>query len=69
VLTGTLDGFSRRELTQRLEGMGARVSGTVSTKTDLVIAGDKAGSKLEKARGLGVEVWDEKRLVEELDAP
>lgn len=69
VLTGTLDGFSRGELTQRLEGMGATVSGTVSTRTDLVIAGEKAGSKLEKARGLGVEVWDEKRLVEELDAP
>jgi len=69
VLTGTLDGFSRRELTQRLEGMGATVSGTVSTRTDLVIAGEKAGSKLEKARGLGVEVWDEKRLVEELGAP
>ena len=62
VLTGTLGGFARRELTERLEALGATVSGTVSVKTDLVIAGEKAGSKLEKARSLGVEVWDERRL-------
>jgi DNA ligase (NAD+) len=63
VLTGTLDGIGRRELTERLEALGATVSGTVSAKTDLVIAGEKAGSKLEKARGLGVEVWNERQLM------
>lgn len=67
VLTGTLERFPRRVLTERLEGLGATVSGTVSAKTDLLITGEKAGSKLEKARGLGIEVWDEARLAAELD--
>lgn len=62
VLTGTLEAFNRRELTERLEALGAKVSGTVSAKTDLVIAGAKAGSKLEKAKTLGVDVWDERQL-------
>jgi DNA ligase (NAD+) len=63
VLTGTLENFTREELTERLESLGARVSGSVSKKTDLVIAGTEAGSKLDKARSLGVEVWDEQRLL------
>ncbi len=62
VLTGTLESFTRPELTERLEALGAKVSGSVSKKTDLVIAGESAGSKLDKARELGIEVWDEKRL-------
>ena len=66
VLTGTLEQFGRRELTDQLESMGAKVSGSVSARTDLVIAGAKAGSKLEKAQSLGIEVWDEERLVEML---
>ncbi|GAB4516270.1 MAG: NAD-dependent DNA ligase LigA [Phycisphaerales bacterium] len=66
VLTGTLEAFTRDELKDMLEAMGAKVSGSVSKKTDLVIAGEKAGSKLTKARELGVEVWDEARLSEEL---
>ncbi|MDP7069939.1 MAG: NAD-dependent DNA ligase LigA [Phycisphaerales bacterium] len=66
VLTGTLRQFGRRELTERLERLGATVSGSVSARTDLVIAGEKAGSKLAKAASLGVEVWDEQRLVEVL---
>lgn len=66
VITGTLDGFDRTSLTERLEGLGAKVSGSVSKKTSFVIAGAEAGSKLDKARELGVEVWDEARLVEEL---
>ena len=69
VLTGTLELFGRRELTERLESLGAKVSGSVSAKTDLVIAGAKAGSKLAKAESLGVEVWDEQRLVETLPRP
>ncbi len=63
VLTGTLESFTRPELTEKLEALGAKVSGSVSKKTDLVIAGESAGSKLDKARELGIEVWDEKRLI------
>jgi len=64
VLTGTLSRLTRKEATARLEALGARVSGSVSAKTDLVIAGEAAGSKLEKARSLGVEVLDEAGLEE-----
>lgn len=66
VLTGTLEHFTRPELTERIEALGASVTSSVSKRTDLVIAGEKAGSKLEKARSLGIEVWDEARLLEEL---
>lgn len=68
VLTGTLDRYERNELKEILEGLGAKVTGSVSSKTDLVIAGESAGSKLDKAKSLGVEVWDEARLVEALGA-
>lgn len=63
VLTGSLENFTRPQLTQKLEALGAKVSGSVSKKTDLLIAGDEAGSKLDKARQLGVEVWDEAKLL------
>lgn len=66
VLTGTLEGFDRTELKERLEALGAKVSGSVSKNTDLVIAGEKAGSKLAKAESLGVEVWDEAALLSAL---
>lgn len=66
VLTGALDAFERDELTARLEALGARVTASVSRKTDLVIAGRSAGSKLAKARDLGIEVWDEAKLLEAL---
>ncbi|MFN9993814.1 MAG: NAD-dependent DNA ligase LigA [Phycisphaerales bacterium] len=66
VLTGTLENFDRAALTEKLERMGAKVSGSVSKKTSFVIAGKEAGSKLEKARELGVEVWDEARLMGEM---
>jgi DNA ligase (NAD+) len=61
VVTGTLPGISRDEATARLEAAGARVSGTVSKKTDFLLAGEAAGSKLEKAKALGVRVvtWPE----------
>ena len=68
VLTGTLAAIDRRALTERLEELGAKVTGSVSAKTHLVIAGAEAGSKLEKARKLGIEVWDEAHLLQELAA-
>ena len=64
VLTGALDHFARDELAERLESLGATVTGSVSKKTDLVIAGDKPGSKYDRARELGVEIWDEGKLLE-----
>ncbi len=66
VLTGELEFMDRRAATERLESLGAKVSGSVSKKTDLVIAGPGAGSKLAKAKELGVEVWDEARFAEAL---
>ncbi len=62
VLTGSLEQWSRSELKNELENRGATVTGSVSKKTDLLIAGEKAGSKLEKAISLGIEVWDEQAL-------
>lgn len=66
VLTGSLEHFTRPQLSDKLESMGAKVSGSVSKNTDLVIAGESAGSKLTKAESLGIEVWDEARLMNEL---
>ena len=69
VITGTLEHWSRSELKAHLETLGAKVSGSISKNTDLLIAGAKAGSKLTKAESLGVEVWDEARLTDALPAP
>ena len=62
VLTGTLTRHTRDEAKQMIEDAGGRVSGSVSKKTDYVVAGADAGSKLEKARELGVAVIDEREL-------
>ncbi len=66
VLTGTLSTLSREALAEKLEALGARVTGSVSKKTSLVIAGENPGSKLARARELGIETWDEERLLEAL---
>lgn len=59
VLTGTLHLLTREEATERLESLGAKVTGSVSKKTDLLIAGEKAGSKLAKAQQLGIQVIED----------
>jgi len=66
VLTGTLANFDRQTLTEQLESLGAKVTSSVSKKTHLVIAGESAGSKLEKARELNIELWDEAALASAL---
>jgi DNA ligase (NAD+) len=63
VLTGTLSQMTRDEARTRLEVLGAKVAGSVSKKTAFVVAGSEAGSKLTKAEELGIDVWDEDRLV------
>lgn len=63
VITGTLTLGERSEVAARLEALGAKCTGSVSKSTSILVVGEHAGSKLEKARELGVEVWDEARLV------
>ncbi|UOE94495.1 NAD-dependent DNA ligase LigA [Alkalihalobacillus sp. LMS39] len=68
VLTGKLEQLSRNEAKEKIELLGGKVTGSVSKKTDFLIAGEDAGSKLEKAEQLDIPVWDENRLVDELAA-
>ncbi|HET6395974.1 MAG TPA: NAD-dependent DNA ligase LigA [Pseudoxanthomonas sp.] len=63
VLTGTLSAMTREDASAKLEALGAKVAGSVSKKTSLVVAGESAGSKLAKAQELGIEIWDEARLL------
>ncbi len=67
VLTGKLERLTRNEAKAKIEGLGGVITGSVSKKTDLVIAGTDAGSKLTKATELGIEIWDENRLIEQLE--
>ncbi|ATD55984.1 NAD-dependent DNA ligase LigA [Clostridium chauvoei] len=64
VVTGTLQNYSRGSIKEKLEGFGAKVAGSVSKKTDYVIAGEEAGSKLKKAQELGVKVLSEEEFEE-----
>lgn len=68
VLTGTLSSLAREDAKARLEAAGAKVTGSVSKKTDFVIAGAEAGSKLDRARELGVAVLDEAQFLARLGA-
>lgn len=69
VLTGTLTAMTRGEATALIEGLGGKVAGSVSKKTDYVVAGAEAGSKLDKARELGVTVLDEAAFAEMVEEP
>ena len=64
VLTGTLGSLTREQAGAKLEALGAKISGSVSKKTAFVVAGENAGSKLDKALAFGVDVWDETRLLD-----
>jgi DNA ligase (NAD+) len=69
VLTGTLPTLAREDAKAKIEAAGGKVTGSVSRKTDYVVAGEDAGSKLDKAQALGVEVIDEARLLHLLQVP
>ena len=64
VVTGTLENFTRQQIEQAIRQAGAKPSGSVSKKTDFVLAGENPGSKLDKARELGVEVISEKQFIQ-----
>ncbi|TMN22788.1 NAD-dependent DNA ligase LigA [Lentibacillus cibarius] len=67
VLTGKMETFTRSDAKALIEQLGGTVTGSVSKKTDIVVAGEDAGSKLEKAEELGITVWNEQQLSEVLD--
>ncbi|API91427.1 DNA ligase [Virgibacillus pantothenticus] len=67
VLTGKMDIYTRTEAKELIESLGGNVTGSVSKKTDLVIAGEDAGSKLEKAEKLGIDVWNESQFQQAME--
>src|SRR5699024_10195004 len=66
VLTGKMDYYTRKEAKQLIEKYGGNVTGSVSSNTNLVIAGESAGSKFEQAQKLGITIWDEETFKEEM---
>jgi DNA ligase (NAD+) len=69
VITGTLEAFSREDAKGRIEALGGKVTGSLSSKTDYLVVGDSPGSKLDKATKLGVATLDEKAFVALLASP
>lgn len=67
VLTGKLIDYTREDAKEKIQNLGGKVTGSVSKKTDIVIAGEDAGSKLTKAQNLGIEVWDEKQMIQAIE--
>jgi DNA ligase (NAD+) len=66
VLTGSLESYTRSDLKEKLQTLGANVTSSVSKNTDILVAGQDPGSKYDKARELGVEIWDEAKLLDAL---
>ena len=66
-MTGKLTHFTREEAKERIENLGGKVTGSVSKKTDFLVAGEDAGSKLTKAQSLEIPVWNEDQLLETLE--
>jgi DNA ligase (NAD+) len=66
VVTGSLENYTRQQAEQAIKEAGGKATGSVSRKTDFVLAGKDPGSKLDKARALGIEVIDEKRFMQML---
>ena len=62
VITGTLKDYDRKDLTAKLQSMGANITSSVSRKTDFLITGENPGSKYDKATQIGIEIWSEERL-------
>lgn len=67
VITGTIDNYKRDDIKKLLESNGAKVTGSVSKNTDVVLAGEKAGSKKDKAKDLGIEIYEDERLYDFLE--
>lgn len=68
VLTGKMEAMSRPDAQKEIERLGGKVTGSVSKNTDVVVAGEDAGSKLKKAEALGIEIWDEDRFLEAIQS-
>lgn len=68
VLTGKLTHFTREEAKEKIENLGGKVTGSVSKKTDLIVAGEEAGSKLTKGEKLGIQIWSEQEMVAALES-
>ena len=67
VLTGKLTTYTRQEAKEKIENLGGKVTGSVSKKTDIVVAGEDAGSKRTKAESLGITIWDEAEMIAQIE--
>ncbi len=67
MLTGKLSQWTRKEAQEKIEALGGTVTGSVSKKTDLVVAGEDAGSKQKKAESIGIEIWTEEQFTQAVE--